>query len=56
MGQGSIKDYSEERMDICRSCEYLTPIKVCMKCGCIIPIKVKIANSECPIKKWEKQQ
>ena len=42
------------RMDICNSCEFLENFKRCAKCGCIMPLKTKLANSKCPIDKWDK--
>jgi hypothetical protein len=56
MGQSSIDNYSEERYEICKGCEFFTPIKICSKCGCIMPMKVQIKSAECPIKKWEKEE
>jgi len=42
----------KSRYNICQSCSNLSRINVCKKCGCIMPLKVKISNAECPIGKW----
>jgi len=46
-------EYWEERKQLCDKCEY-NGEWFCKKCGCILPVKVKIKNSECPIRKWNK--
>jgi hypothetical protein len=44
---------SEERMEICRACEWFRPsISQCKKCRCIMPLKVKLKAAKCPIRKW----
>ena len=44
---------SKERLDICRSCQYLIPITyTCKKCGCFMIVKSKLENSVCPIGRW----
>ena len=53
--QPAPKDKSQERLNICSSCEFLElPLKVCSKCGCSMVKKVKIAMASCPIDKWHK--
>jgi hypothetical protein len=47
------KGFAKKRMDICGTCdEYRAAQKRCRKCGCIVPLKVKIPNTGCPIRKW----
>jgi hypothetical protein len=44
---------SKERLEICKSCSsYKNNISMCMECGCIMPLKVKIKNASCPKDKW----
>ncbi len=46
-------EVGKDRMSICNSCEHLLHITMqCKKCGCFVQAKTKLANSECPIKKW----
>jgi hypothetical protein len=47
-----IVEYWEERKKICDSCEY-NGEWFCKKCGCILPVKVRIKGSECPLNKWK---
>lgn len=46
---------SEQRLKICESCEFYKLTKQCSKCGCIMPLKVQLAEAECPIGKWGKE-
>jgi hypothetical protein len=42
-----------ERAGHCQKCEhYRRSIKQCAQCGCLVNLKVTIANEACPIKKW----
>ena len=48
---------AKSRYIICKQCKEFNPIiKVCSKCGCIMPLKVILSAAECPIKKWTTQQ
>jgi predicted Zn-ribbon and HTH transcriptional regulator len=48
-------EIKEERMSICRSCpQILSFTTTCKKCGCFMNIKTRLADSECPIGKWNK--
>lgn len=45
----------KQRTDICNNCEYkekVLKIPRCVKCGCVIPLKVKISKAKCPEGKW----
>jgi hypothetical protein len=42
----------EARYDICKGCTAFTVLKTCKECGCIMPLKVKMANASCPLGKW----
>jgi hypothetical protein len=47
----------DKRMSICNSCEFLIQAtKQCKKCGCVMPLKTKLANAGCPIEKWHKEE
>jgi len=42
-----------KRMQICVACPELIGLtKQCKKCGCIMPAKVKLEASTCPLNKW----
>ena len=41
------------RLNICKECNrYNKLMKICKECNCIVPLKVNLVNSECPIGKW----
>ena len=47
------KELKEERMSICKKCEYYSARQVrCKQCGCWLVQKVKFTSSTCPIEKW----
>ena len=49
----SEENLSKERLDICNACPYLkSALRICGKCGCYVPSKVKYKSSQCPIGKW----
>jgi len=41
----------KRRIELCNSCEHLIN-KRCLKCGCYIEVKTRLATSKCPIAKW----
>ena len=43
----------KERASICKTCEHLTKVKTCAKCGCSIYLKVTLAFEKCPQGKWD---
>jgi len=44
---------SVERMKMCLQCEhFFKPTKQCKKCGCFMPIKVRLRTHKCPVGKW----
>ena len=46
-------EIAQERLDICKSCEYLfKKTNTCKKCGCFMEAKTKLKKAECPIGKW----
>ena len=43
----------QTRYEICKACLfYMKTSKMCMKCACIVPIKVKWKQAQCPEGKW----
>jgi hypothetical protein len=44
-------DQLNKRLELCGSCEYSIN-KRCLKCGCFIGAKTRLATSKCPIGKW----
>lgn len=50
-------EVQKTRFDICKSCEFLTPItNQCTKCGCFMHLKTTLPKAECPIHKWGKEE
>lgn len=47
--------FAKKRYNICLSCEELGKFKICNKCGCFMPAKVRLSGVECPIEKWGKE-
>jgi Family of unknown function (DUF6171) len=45
-------DVKKERMEICKACEYLNPLKICKECGCFMPLKTWFVMFHCPKEKW----
>lgn len=61
--KATIKKVSEERLNICRNCEFYSPNHPskslrpdihCVNCGCTLSAKTACLSCECPIKKWHK--
>jgi hypothetical protein len=44
-------DELNKRLELCSSCEYLINNR-CLKCGCFVEVKTRLATSKCPISKW----
>jgi hypothetical protein len=41
------------RLNICKTCsEYREVSKQCAQCNCLMPLKARIFNAECPLDKW----
>lgn len=52
--QFASKDIARERLFVCKNCEaYDMFWKQCTVCGCFMPIKTKLANSDCPMNLWK---
>ena len=44
---------AEARLNICKACtHYIKATHQCKKCGCIMNLKVKLAEAACPLAKW----
>ena len=52
-GISAIQEEREKRMKACLSCPwYMKESKRCAKCGCVVPMKIYLADESCPIGKW----
>lgn len=48
------EELKEKRLAICKECEFFVSFtQQCLKCGCIMPLKTKLADAYCPVHKWE---
>ena len=49
-------DLANERLPICKNCEYKIPISsninMCDQCGCILESKARVKLEKCPLNKW----
>jgi len=45
-----------DRLSICSSCEFYKITTQCSKCGCFMPLKTKLAEAQCPVGKWGKEE
>lgn len=51
------KTIAAKRMAICNECPALIQLtRTCRKCGCYMPAKTILAEAECPIGKWGKEE
>ena len=48
---GKLLTNNENRMDICKKCDYFSGDK-CKKCGCKINLKTLLLFANCPMNKW----
>ena len=49
----SDQEIQDKRLAICEGCDSRNKIlNICKECGCYIPFKIKLSESECPINKW----
>jgi hypothetical protein len=43
----------EKRMAICKECpKFISATTQCKECGCIMKLKTRLPNAECPMHKW----
>jgi hypothetical protein len=48
------KNILRERLDVCESCpKFIKLTKQCKICMCIMPAKAMMADSFCPLHKWQ---
>ncbi len=48
---------AKDRLDICLGCENINKLtKQCSLCLCYMPLKTTLANAECPVHKWSKEE
>lgn len=46
-------EVAKRRIGICLVCEHLYPfVRQCSKCGCLVPVKVRLEAASCPEGKW----
>lgn len=46
-------DVAQKRFSICQECpRFLAKTGQCKECGCIMRMKTKLPNAECPLGKW----
>jgi len=43
-----------QRLDACKACDNYGALGLCSECKCIMPVKAKFAQFQCPIKVWGK--
>lgn len=47
------EEVANKRHSLCLVCpEFISLTKQCKKCGCFMPIKIKLESSLCPLGKW----
>lgn len=46
------KEVSNQRYEICNSCDKLNSAKFCTECGCFMPLKTRLPGVDCPLGKW----
>jgi hypothetical protein len=46
-------EISEQRFAICKQCpELIKPTNQCRQCGCLMHLKTKLVQAECPLGLW----
>ncbi|WP_211746656.1 DUF6171 family protein [Paenibacillus sp. Marseille-Q4541] len=48
MSAQAIQELYKERLAICRTCDGFKYGTTCKYCGCLIPLKAKVADATCP--------
>jgi hypothetical protein len=50
------QDIVNKRLELCKACpELIASTSQCKKCGCFMNLKTKLAEAECPIGKWHRE-
>jgi|TARA_R100000479_G_scaffold91169_2_gene44875 uncharacterized paraquat-inducible protein A len=52
VAKGETSTLAEERMRICKPCEFYSRWGRCTRCGCILAAKTRIPSMKCPVGKW----
>ena len=48
------EELRDKRLSICKDCDFFVSFtQQCLKCGCHMPWKAKLADAFCPIHKWD---
>ena len=48
------KEEFDYKMGICKQCSYYnSALKLCNKCNCFLPAKLRLPRAECPMHKWD---
>lgn len=46
-------EIAEKRLEICKACpELIQATTQCKQCGCLMNLKTKLPNADCPLGKW----
>ena len=48
MSEQAVQELYKERLAICRTCDGFKYGTTCKYCGCLIPLKAKVASATCP--------
>ena len=49
------KDIIEARFEDCKACEHFVKLtSQCLKCGCFMKVKTRVAGASCPVGEWDK--
>lgn len=52
-GERATEKQRQERLSICHECpRFVKTTSQCLECGCIMPLKTKLASATCPLGKW----
>lgn len=47
-----VEEVAKNRIKLCVKCNYLNKRKICKKCGCYMPAKVRNLKSKCKLNYW----
>jgi predicted ArsR family transcriptional regulator len=47
------EDVANSRYELCKACPFfIKATSQCSKCGCLMQLKTKLSNAECPVGIW----
>lgn len=52
IAKGETSTLSEQRMQICKPCQFYSRWGRCSRCGCVLAVKTRVPSMKCPIGKW----